>query len=63
MPLAYELASALAFRGHICNVFSLRNRNRVELMLAESWMADKRVGVGNPRPSLSGATALYYWLQ
>ncbi len=32
---------------------------RVELMLAESWMADKRVGVGNPRPSLSCATAPY----
>jgi len=32
---------------------------RVQLMLAESWMADKRVGVGNPGPSLSGATAPY----
>jgi hypothetical protein len=55
VPLAYEFACAFAFRGHICTSSTYEiGIARVELMLAESGMADKRVGAGNRKGSAPG---------
>lgn len=52
VPLPYELASAFAFRGHVASSAPPKSESLlIELMLAESWMADKRVGAGNRRGS------------